>query len=65
MLVSEEEIEDAFRFLYSARSSRASRPEPSAVAALLAGQIGDGPTGSVVSGGNVATETASAILARR
>ena len=48
-----------------ARSSRANPPQRSAVAAVLAGQAGDGPIGVVVSGGNVAAETASAILARR
>ena len=66
MLVTEEEIEEAFRFLYEqSRSSPASRPERSAVAAILAGKAGDGPIAAVVSGGNVAAETASAILARR
>ena len=35
------------------------------VAAVLAGRAGRGPVGVVVSGGNVAAETASAILARR
>jgi threonine dehydratase len=42
--------------------------EPAAavgVAAVLAGKVGGGAIAAVVSGGNVATETASAILARR
>ena len=65
MLVTEEEIEDAFRFLYM-RAKLACEPAGAvAVAAVLAGRAGDGPVGIVVSGGNVAAETASAILARR
>ena len=65
VLVSEEEIEEAFRFLYE-RAKLACEPAGAVgVAAILAGKIGDGPTAAVVSGGNVATETASAILARR
>ena len=65
VLVSEEEIEEAFRFLYE-RAKLACEPAGAVgVAALLAGKIGDGPTAAVVSGGNVATQTASAILARR
>ena len=65
MLVTEEEIEDAFRFLYT-RAKLACEPAGAvAVAAVLAGRAGDGPVGIVVSGGNVAAETASAILARR
>ena len=65
VLVSEEEIEEAFRFLYE-RAKLACEPAGAVgVAALLAGRIGDGPTAAVVSGGNVATQTASAILARR
>ena len=65
MLVTEEEIEDAFRFLYM-RAKLACEPAGAvAVAAVLAGRAGDGPIGVVVSGGNVAAETTSAILARR
>jgi threonine dehydratase len=65
MLVTEQEIEDAFRFLYM-RAKLACEPAGAvAVAAVLAGRAGDGPLGIVVSGGNVAAETASAILARR
>jgi threonine dehydratase len=68
VLVSEAEIEDAFRFLY-ARAKLACEPAGAAsTAALLAGKVpferGD-RVALVVSGGNVATETASAILARR
>jgi threonine dehydratase len=68
VLVSDAEIEDAFRFLY-ARAKLACEPAGAAsTAALLAGkvQIEQGETiALVVSGGNVAGETASAILARR
>jgi threonine dehydratase len=65
VLVSEEEIEEAFRFLYE-RAKLACEPAAAVgVAAILAGKAGDGPMAAVVSGGNVATETASAILARR
>jgi threonine dehydratase len=68
VLVSELEIEDAFRFLY-ARAKLACEPAGAAsTAALLARKVpferGDRVV-LVVSGGNVATETASAILARR
>ncbi len=65
VLVTEEEIEDAFRFLYE-RAKLACEPAAAVgVAAILAGKAGDGPMAAVVSGGNVATQTASAILARR
>jgi threonine dehydratase len=65
MLVTEQEIEDAFRFLYMHAKLACEPAGAVAVAAVLAGRAGDGPTGIVVSGGNVAAETASAILARR
>jgi threonine dehydratase len=68
VLVSEEEIEAAFRFLYG-RAKLACEPAGAAsVAALIAGKtpIGQGATVvAVVSGGNVSADTASAILARR
>ena len=68
VLVSEAEIEDAFRFLYS-RAKLACEPAgAAATAALRAGKVkhASGETVVVVvSGGNVAPETASAILARR
>jgi threonine dehydratase len=68
VLVSDAEIEDAFRFLY-ARAKLACEPAGAAsTAALLAGKVPfeQGETVAlVVSGGNVAGETASAILARR
>src|SRR5436190_11097502 len=68
VLGSEEEIEEAFRFLY-ARAKLACEPAGAAsTAALLAGKISLEPGETVVlvvSGGNAAPETASAILARR
>jgi threonine dehydratase len=64
VLVTEEEIEEAFRFLY-ARAKLACEPAAAVgVAALLAGKIDAGRIGIVVSGGNVVARTASAILAR-
>jgi len=65
VLVSEEEIEDAFRFLYE-RAKLACEPAGAvAVAALRAGKVTGERVVGVVSGGNVAAQTASAILARR
>ena len=68
MLVSEDEIEEAMRFLY-ARAKLACEPAgAAATAALLAGKVALEPgetVVAVVSGGNVATETAAAILAGR
>jgi threonine dehydratase len=68
VLVTEEEIEEGFRFLYG-RAKLACEPAgAAATAALLAGKIplqqGES-VAVVVSGGNVAPETASAILASR
>ena len=67
-LVTEEEIEEAFRFLYG-RAKLACEPAgAAATAALLAGKISfeHGQTVVVVvSGGNAAPEIASAILAAR
>jgi threonine dehydratase len=65
VLVSEEEINAGFRFLYE-RAKLACEPAgAAAVAAVLAGKAGAGRTVCVVSGGNVALETAAAILASR
>ena len=64
VLVSEREIEDAFRFLYT-RAKLACEPAGAVgVAAILAGKV-SGSVAAVVSGGNVAPEIASAILASR
>jgi len=63
VLVSEEEIADAFRFLYE-RAKLACEPAgAAAVAAVLAAKAGSGRTVCVVSGGNVARQTAAGILA--
>ena len=65
VLVTEYEIEEAFRFLYT-RAKLAAEPAAAVgLAAVLAGKVESDSVGVVVSGGNVATETASAILARR
>jgi threonine dehydratase len=64
VLVTEEEIRSAFRFLY-ARAKLAAEPGgAAAVAAVLAGKINGDSVVSVVSGGNVSADIASAILAR-
>jgi threonine dehydratase len=66
ILVSDAEIENGFRFLYE-RAKLACEPAgAAAVAAVLAGKVhGPGRTVCIVSGGNVAAQTAAAILARR
>lgn len=65
VLVSEEEIEEAFRFLYE-RAKLAVEPAAAVgAAAVLAGRIEGERIAVVVSGGNVSRQTASAILARR
>jgi threonine dehydratase len=63
-LVSEDEIEHAFRFLYE-RAKLACEPAGAvAAAAWLAGRIEARNPVLIVSGGNVAGKTAAAILAR-
>jgi threonine dehydratase len=65
VLVTEAEIEEAFRFLY-ARAKLACEPAgAAATAAWLAGKIEADRPVLLVSGGNVARETAAAILAGR
>ena len=68
ILVTEDDIEEAFRFLYG-RAKLACEPAGAATtAALLAGKVELDPgsrVAAVVSGGNVTPETASGILARR
>jgi threonine dehydratase len=68
VLVTEDEIEEGFSFLYR-RAKLACEPAgAAATGALLAGKISVRPGEtviSVVSGGNAGPETASAILARR
>jgi threonine dehydratase len=63
--VTEEEIEDAFRFLYQ-RAKLACEPAAAvAAAAWRAGKVEARAPVVVVSGGNVSGQTASDILARR
>jgi threonine dehydratase len=65
VLVTEDEIEHAFRFLYE-RAKLACEPAgAAAAAALLSGKVKADRPVVVVSGGNVSSQTASAILARR
>jgi threonine dehydratase len=65
VLVPENAIEEAFRWLY-ARAKLACEPAAAtALAPLLTGQIEAASVGVVVSGGNVSSETASGILAGR
>jgi threonine dehydratase len=67
VLVSEAEIEEAFRFLYT-RAKLACEPAgAAAVAAILAGKApaGDGPIVAVVSGGNADPTVVAGILAGR
>jgi threonine dehydratase len=65
VLVSEDEIREAFRFLYQ-RAKLACEPAgAAAVAALLAGKVRAERPVAIVSGGNVSSETASGILAFR
>jgi threonine dehydratase len=65
VLVTEEEIAAGFRFLYE-RAKLACEPAgAAAVAAVLAGKVEGDHTVCVVSGGNVAAQTAAGILATR
>ncbi|HZT14355.1 MAG TPA: pyridoxal-phosphate dependent enzyme [Gaiellaceae bacterium] len=65
VLVTEDEIRHAFRFLYE-RAKLACEPAgAAATAAWLAGKVDARRPVLVVSGGNVAAETAAAILAAR
>jgi threonine dehydratase len=67
VLVSEDEIAEGFRFLYT-RAKLACEPAgAAAVAAILAGKVSslDGPIVAVVSGGNADPKVAADILAGR
>jgi threonine dehydratase len=65
VLVTDEEIAEAFRLLY-ARAKLACEPGAAAsLAAVLSGRVDGGQTVCVVSGGNVAAQTAAGILASR
>jgi threonine dehydratase len=65
-LVSEDELKDGFRFMYGRAKLACEVAGAATAAALLAGKVPLEPgqtCAAVVSGGNVAPETASAILA--
>jgi threonine dehydratase len=64
-LVTEDEIHDAFRFLYARTKLAAEPAAAAAVAAWRSGRIEAENPVIVVSGGNVAASTAAAILAPR
>ena len=66
VLVSEDDIKDAFRWVYGRLKLACEAAGAATAAALLAGKVpldGAGTVAAVVSGGNVAPETAAAILA--
>jgi threonine dehydratase len=68
VVVTESELEEGFRFLYGRAKLAVEGAGAASTAALLAGKIvheQDERIALVVSGGNVAPETASAILASR
>jgi threonine dehydratase len=65
MLVPEEAIEQAFRWLYERAKLACEPAAATALAPILTGQIEPRSVGVVVSGGNVSAEIASGILARR
>jgi threonine dehydratase len=64
MLVSEDEIEVAFRWLYTRAKLACEPAAATALAPLLSDRVEPRSVAVVVSGGNVAPETAAAILAR-
>jgi threonine dehydratase len=64
VLVSEDEIEDAFRMLYQRAKLAVEPAGAAATAAWLSGRIEAENPVLLVSGGNVAAQTAAAILAR-
>lgn len=67
-LVSEDELKEGFRFMYTRAKLACEVAGAATAAALMAGkvQLEPGQTcAAVVSGGNIAPETASAILAER
>jgi threonine dehydratase len=65
VLVDEDEIADGLRFHYERAKLAAEAAGAAATAAILAGKIEGDVVVSVVSGGNISGEMASAILARR
>jgi threonine dehydratase len=64
LLVTEEEIEDAFRWLYGRAKLACEPAAAAALAPLLTGRVEPRRVAVVVSGGNVAPATAAVILGR-
>jgi threonine dehydratase len=67
VLVTEDALEEAFRFVYSRMKLACEVAGAATTAALLSGAVEVEPgqkVAAVVSGGNVAAKTAAAILAR-
>ena len=68
LLVSEEELRDAFRFMYGRMKLACELAGAATAAALLAGKVPlerGNTVAAVVSGGNVVAQTAAAILAEQ
>jgi threo-3-hydroxy-L-aspartate ammonia-lyase len=65
LLVSEDEIEEAFRWLYERAKLACEPAAATALAPILTGQVEPRAVAVVVSGGNVSAQIASGILARR
>ena len=65
IVVTEEAIREAFRFLYERSKLAVETGAATAVAAVLGGAVGGATVVTVVSGGNVSADTASAILGGR
>jgi threonine dehydratase len=65
VLVSEDEIAEAFRLLYARAKLACELGAAAGVAAVLSGKVDAGRTVCVVSGGNIAATTAAGILAAR
>jgi threonine dehydratase len=66
ILVSEDELKDGFRFMYGRMKLACELAGAATAAALLAGKVPlerGNTVAAVVSGGNVAAQTAAAILA--
>ena len=68
ILISEDDIKEGFRFMYGRMKLACEAAGAATAAALLAGKVPlepDETVAAVVSGGNVAPQTAAAILAER
>ena len=68
VLLTEEEIKEGFRFMYGRMKLACEAAGAATAAALLAGRIElerGSTVAAVVSGGNIAPQTAAAILAER